>query len=166
MYRTHPHPVASRSRKHILGRGKARLLSIGDKLYAGAMSLLLALVLFSVPANGIERRKPQFLKDSSYMILPLPYSLAGIGSGIVVTGLAGNFLDTNIDAFGLIITGDVTGSIVAVEDIHVIEEVLIFGISNQKIDKAYREQLRPTGHELVRKQLQIDRVGPGQWATG
>ena len=37
-----------------------------------ALLFLAALLLLGHPANGIERRKPQFLKDSSYLILPLP----------------------------------------------------------------------------------------------
>ena len=39
-------------------------------------------------ASAIERRREQFLTQSSYLIFPLPYSLEGIGDGIVVTGRA------------------------------------------------------------------------------
>ena len=100
-----------------------------------ALLFLAALLLLGHPANGIERRKPQFLKDSSYLILPLPYSLAGIGQGILLTLLGGNIGGTNIDAFAVIVTGDVTGNFVAVEDIHAIEETLIFAFQNYNIGK-------------------------------
>lgn len=105
-------------------------------LVTSVFLLLAALFLPGNPANAIERRKPQFLKDSSYLILPLPYSLAGIGQGIILTALGGNIGGTNIDAFGLLITGDVTGTFVSVEDIHFIEETLIFEIQNINIGKA------------------------------
>lgn len=105
-------------------------------LVLSVLLMLAALFLPANPANAIERRKPQFLKDSSYLILPLPYSLAGIGQGIILTGLAGNIGGTNIDAFGLIITGDVTGTFFAVQDIHLIEETLFFDIQDINIGKA------------------------------
>ncbi|MEE8435974.1 MAG: hypothetical protein V3S64_14410, partial [bacterium] len=160
-------PLNAVPRKATLGGGKNPLLNIANKWLSGAMAVLLGLVLFSVPAKSIERRKPQFLKDPSYLILPLPYSLAGIGQGILFTGLAGNIGGTNMDAFALIITGDVTGSIVVVEDIHLIEETLIFGFQNQNINKAIvnnydQRGMNSTGENY--KLIELDQAD-GQVAT-
>lgn len=93
-------------------------------------------LLGSLSLFGIERRGPQFLTESSYLIFPLPYSIAGIGQGIVLTGLAGNIDDTNIDAYALGITGDAEGAMVAVEDIHLLPKLLILDVSQQRISKA------------------------------
>lgn len=93
-------------------------------------------VLGSTSLFGIERRGPQFLTESSYLIFPLPYSIAGIGQGMILTGLAGNIDDTNIDAYALGITGDAEGTMVAVEDIHLLPELLILDVSRQDISKA------------------------------
>ena len=129
--------------------------------------LLVALLLLGNPAIGIERRKPQFLKDSSYLILPLPYSIAGIGQGILFTGLAGNIGGTNIDAFAVFVTGDVTGNFVAVEDIHLIEETLIFGFQNFNINTVIfnsYEQRGMNSNGDIFKLIELDQID-GQLAT-
>ena len=97
--------------------------------------LFISLFLFS-EASALERRKEQFLREPSYMIVPLPYSIAGIGEGIVVTGLVGNIADTNVDAYLLGITGDAKGHILTIEDIHLLPERLILDLDRQDIDKA------------------------------
>lgn len=101
------------------------------------LALLLPLLLLStLPLQAIERRGPQFLTEPSYLIFPLPYSIAGIGQGMIITGLAGNINGTNVDAYALGITGDAEGSMVAVEDIHLLPEHLILDVSQQRISKA------------------------------
>jgi len=100
--------------------------------------VLFLIPLFLVTSNlfGIERRGPQFLSEPSYLIFPLPYSIAGIGQGVIVTGLAGNIGGTNMDAYVLGITGDAEGVMAAVEDIHLLPELLILDIGQQRISKA------------------------------
>lgn len=85
---------------------------------------------------GMERRGPQFLTEPSYLVFPFPYSLAGIGQGVALTGLAGNIYDTNVDAYVLGLTGDVEGSVIAVEDIHLLPEFLILDLQRQSLSKA------------------------------
>jgi len=87
-------------------------------------------------AFAIERRGPQFLTESSYLVFPLPYSLPGIGEGVMVTALGGNIYDTNIDAYAIAITGDAEGIVAAVEDIHILPKFLILDIMHQNISKA------------------------------
>ena len=58
----------------------------------------LLLLLIPQPGLGIERRKPQFLTETAYLFVPFPYALAGIGEGIIFTGLVSNIAGTNIDA--------------------------------------------------------------------
>lgn len=90
----------------------------------------------AINSFAIERNRTQFLSEPSYLIFPLPYSLPGIGQGVMVTGLVGNVYDTNVDAYVIGITGDAQGAIVAVEDIHIIPEFLILDIMHQDISKA------------------------------
>lgn len=110
-------------------------LSIRRTVFPAA---LLALLILWVPASlhAIERRKPQFLTEPSYLIFPLPYSLPGIGEGILLTALAGNIAETNIDLFALVVTGDAEGTILGLEDIHILSETLILDLFSQSITKA------------------------------
>ena len=94
------------------------------------------LLLMPQPGLGIERRKPQFQLETAYLLVPFPYSLPGIGEGIVFTGLVSNIGGTNIDASALVITGDAEGTIFFLEDIHLISETLILEGERQAIDKA------------------------------
>ena len=110
------------------------LVTIRTLLRAGLLAALILLVPASL--HAIERRKPQFLTEPSYLFIPFPYSLPGIGEGIVFTGLAGNIAETNFDAFALLITGDAEGQIVGLGDMHILSETLILDTQFQNITKA------------------------------
>lgn len=98
--------------------------------------IIFIFLLTLTKAFAIERRGPQFLSESSYLIFPLPYSLPGIGDGVMVTTLAGNVYDTNVDAYAIAVTGDAEGVVVAVEDIHILPKMLILDLMHQNISKA------------------------------
>ena len=161
-----------RAKKNILRWIFQRMLRFPERkrsafLVVSVLLPLAALWLLGSPAHAIERRKPQFLKDPSYLILPLPYSLAGIGQGVLLTVLGGNIGGTNIDAFGVIVTGDVTGNFVSVEDIHAIEETLIFALQNFNINKAIFNSYDQRGMNSdgkVYKLIELDQLD-GQLAT-
>ncbi len=97
---------------------------------------LLLLSVFCMDSFAIDRYRNQFLYDSSYLVFPLPYSLPGIGQGVMVTGLMGNIYGTNTDAYLIGITGDAQGAVMAVEDIHIIPETLILDLMHQNITRA------------------------------
>ena len=65
--------------------------------------ILLTLCLFSflivesVHAFEIDRRKEQFSKQYGQLFVPLPYSLPGLGTGLLFIGNFGNIADTNTD---------------------------------------------------------------------
>ena len=100
--------------------------------------LILFGILLTLPVeiSAMERRKDQFYKEPAYLVFPLLYSLPGIGSGVVVTGYAGNLFGTYTDAYGLLIFGEAEGTQLAVEDIHLISERLILDLGRQDINKA------------------------------
>lgn len=85
-------------------------------------------LMISLSVSAIERRKPQFSKESAYMILPTPYSLPGIGSGVMITGLAANIMDSYTDTFLIYSTGDIKGMFGGLMDLHLIDETLFFDI--------------------------------------
>ena len=64
---------------------------------------LLSLCLFSffivdtVHAFEIDRRREQFNKQYGQFFVPLPYSLPGLGTGLLFIGNFGNILDTTTD---------------------------------------------------------------------
>lgn len=104
--------------------------------WAAGAALLAACLLAAGSAAGLERRKPQFLTEPAYLVIPFPYAIPGIGQGIAWTGLAANIADTNIDSYGILITGDAEGYILALEDMHIVPETLILNVFQQNISKA------------------------------
>ncbi len=106
--------------------------------FVGKILVLYLFVMMFLPESStafFERRKEQFLTEPSYLILPLPYSIPGIGSGFMFMGLAGNFLETHMDIYGMGITGDAGGSIIGLDDIHLIPETLIVKLFYQDLNK-------------------------------
>lgn len=90
--------------------------------------LVLSLVFISVSNDGfaIERRQDQFKTDSSYLLLPAPYRVSGIGQGIAYLGQAGNIAGTYLNVSVVIATGDAEAEMIWISDLHLISETLIF----------------------------------------
>ena len=139
------------------------MYSYFTKLTSKAIILLL-IILILVPESGtafIDRRKEQFLTEPSYMILPLPYSIPGIGSGLMFIGLAGNFLDTHMDIYGLGISGDAGGYILGLDDIHLVSETLIVKFFYQNLNKAAVQNYEQRGMDTKKDehtQLELNKV--------
>jgi hypothetical protein len=101
--------------------------------------------LISTPIASVEqssdhfwpnRRKEQFQKSYGYALFPYPYSLPGLGQGIGLVGGAMNVADTYTDVYGMIFTGDVTGTALGVADIHLIPKTLIVETGFGSLSKA------------------------------
>jgi len=84
----------------------------------------------------VDRRKPQFENEYSHGIIPVPYSIPGIGKGLGVGVALNNIKGSYIDLYGLAIQGDVEGYAIAVNDFHIVPEHLIFDFGYSKINKA------------------------------
>ncbi len=102
-----------------------------------------------------ERRKDQFLSEPSYLIFPLVYSIPGIGSGTMITALAGNIGDTYIDIYALGLNGDVQGTILGLQDVHVISKTLILGGFYQGLSKAQIQYYQARGMDTGKKDYQF-----------
>lgn len=98
--------------------------------------LMLILIAMASQIQAFERRKPQFYNEESYMILPLPYSIPGIGSGMMGIGLLGNVGGSHVDVYALQITGDARGTIAAIEEVHIIPETFWISYFVQELDRA------------------------------
>ena len=119
-------------------RGEERVFRLASSIRGAAAVtvLMLFLLLGAFSAQAIERRKDQFPTEFSYLILPLPYSLPGIGTGWFVPLSFSNLFDTTTDVFALAILGDATGTMAGIEQIPVIDETLFLNFSYQDINKA------------------------------
>jgi len=96
--------------------------------------LLLTTLLNDV--SGLERRRDQFSKEPGHYIIPMPYSLPGVGEGLMLGGAINNAHDGYTDYIGFVITGDLEGTGLIAKDIHLINERLIADVYVQQLDKA------------------------------
>lgn len=83
----------------------------------------------------IERRRDQFPTEPAYMFLPLPYSVPGVGDGVLLIGNLSNIMDTYTDVYFLKITGDVSGYYFELSDLHLIDETLILKAYSARLNK-------------------------------
>jgi hypothetical protein len=99
--------------------------------------IILCLLLLMVPFDAftIERRQAQFKTDPSYLFLPAPYSVPGIGQGVAYIVQAGNIADSYIDLTAIMATGDAEGKYLGVSDLHLISETLIFDYNHTSASK-------------------------------
>lgn len=118
--------------------------------------LTLFLCLAAVPQaraedSGIvpERRKPQFTYEPGYYVLPLPYSIPGVGEGLGVIGIANNIRSTATDLFGFALAGGLPGVGAGVSDLHILPQMLILDVSVIEFGKSsitsYKERGMRTG---------------------
>jgi outer membrane protein assembly factor BamA len=105
------------------------------------MSLVLSLLcLWTTTASALsfldnlpERRKDQFNQSAGHYILPMPYSLPGIGEGLGVAGAAINMINHETDVIGFYLTGDITGFGLAITDIALSPQSLYLDITAQQM---------------------------------
>ena len=104
-----------------------------------ARLLVISIVSFLLVTQNTfatERRKDQFSKEPGYYFVPMPYSLPGIGEGLLIGGAYNNIADTHSDFIGFILTGDIKGFGAVSLDNHLIQNRLILDVSAQFLSKA------------------------------
>ena len=84
--------------------------------------------------QAIDRRKDQFTNVESHLVVPLPYSLPGIGKGFFIPFYWANISGSYVDMFGVGLVGDAEGVIAGIEDVHLISRTLIVDTFYQYID--------------------------------
>lgn len=100
------------------------------------LSLISALNTWAADADMIERRRDQFSKEPGYYVFPMPYSLPGIGNGLLIGGAFNNIADSHSDVIGFALAGDLEGAGILSLDNHLIPNTLILDLSLQYLSKA------------------------------
>ncbi|NIP55605.1 MAG: hypothetical protein GWO26_27185, partial [Phycisphaerae bacterium] len=102
--------------------------------------------LFANPlADPPERRVEQYPTDSGYLVVPLPYSIPGIGDGYFLMGYFTNILDTTADAFVVKVMGDAEGYVAQADEVPLYKKHLFLNITEQRIDKAVVNKYKTRG---------------------
>jgi outer membrane protein assembly factor BamA len=83
---------------------------------------------------GVDRRRDQFDFTSGHFFVPAPYSVPGIGTGMVFIGMASNINNSQTDIFGDVIIGDIEGYGLGITDYYLLEKHLKLDIFYEYID--------------------------------
>lgn len=92
-----------------------------------------------------ERRRTQFPNEEAHLIFPLPFSMPGIGTGVMVVGALANMYDSYTDLYLVGIIGDLEGYVFGLEDVHLIDETLVFDLTGQNFSSATVNQYYTRG---------------------
>lgn len=92
-----------------------------------------------------ERRVEQYPTDSGYLMVPLPYSIPGIGDGYFLMGYFTNILDTTADAFVVKVMGDAEGYVAQLDEVPLYKKHLFLNVTEQRIDKAVVNNYKTRG---------------------
>jgi hypothetical protein len=114
-----------------------------------AITFLLA---WSELFGEMERRREQYLGDPGYFIAPAPYALAGIGSGVMLLGMANNIGGTQTDLMADVLTGDVGGYGFGVGDWYLIDRHLKFEVLRSQLDKASIQSYNTRGMDSKKEE--------------
>ena len=83
-----------------------------------------------------ERRKEQFLTDPGRYIIPTPYSIPGLGSGLILVGAMTNIKQSYADVYGYAATGDIQGYGLFATELHLVDKKIILDLSMASFNKA------------------------------
>ncbi len=135
-------------RRAVVYPNSVRLLTFlrrGKLFRVSAVVTVMFLLLGAVSAQAIDRRRDQFPTEFSYLILPLPYSLPGIGTGWFIPLSFSNVFDTTMDINVLAVVGDATGSFAETNQIPVIDRTLFLNFFYHNINKLTMNQYDKRG---------------------
>jgi hypothetical protein len=111
------------------------------------------------------RRKDPFPSEQSYLILPLPYSIPGIGSGYFLTLYETNYVVPH-RGYLLLIEGDAQGTILGLEQIQLVPRRLLLDGFAQVLSRAQINQYPLRGMDTGKSdfvRLELDKVEDYQW---
>jgi hypothetical protein len=118
-------------------------------------ALAAAAALAARDAAALERRQDQFPRDSSYLLLPLPYSIPGIGSGLMLTALAGKIGGTDVDLFAIQAFGDAQGTVVGLQNLPIVDRLLYLELQHEGITKAAVQAYDQRGMRTGRRDYRL-----------
>jgi len=108
--------------------------------------------ILSAPALKAEvefpdRRKDQFNKGSGHYVIPSPYSIPGLGEGVLIAGALTNFNESFTDIYGFAATGDIEGYGIFVTELHLLDRAVILDLSANSFSKATSQVYPARGME-------------------
>ncbi len=115
------------------------------RLFTTLQRTLLSLLLCGLTAPHLiaaelnynaERRKDQFPEDNAYLLVPLPYSMPGIGDGYFLMGYLSNIFNSTADAFITRVEGDAEGWVSQFDEVPLYKHTLFLNAMDQRISKA------------------------------
>lgn len=117
--------------------------------------ILTAILLFSSTITTIanatdwitDRRKNQFPDESAYLLVPLPYSMPGIGDGAFLMGNFSNIANTTTDVLLIKVVGDAEGLVYQLDELPIIPRHLYLKYYEHDIDRAAVNQYDLRGME-------------------
>ena len=89
-----------------------------------SMSLFVFLIVDAAYAFEIDRRREQFNKQYGQLFLPLPYSLPGLGTGLLLIGNFGNIANTTADIAAIGAIGDAEFIFTFLDELFIAPELL------------------------------------------
>lgn len=101
--------------------------------------------LAAFDATPVERRKPQYPTDPAYLLVPLPYSMPGIGKGYFLMGYLSNLRDTTTDLALVSTQGDARGNLVQLDELPLITDHLQLQLFGMDINTAMVNDYRTRG---------------------
>lgn len=116
--------------------------------------------------GGPARRREQFLSEFGYGVLPFPYRLPGIGSGLSLGAAALNIADTYTDVYGIAFGGDVKGGALALGDLHLIKRHLILDLGYSNVDRATFQSYAKRGMSSEKDDYRLIEVGDTEYYGG
>ena len=124
-----------------------KLNHINTKFLSGLIYIFLTIsVTASIASIDLpERRKDQFLSDPGYYIVPTPYSIPGMGSGLILVGAMTNINQSYTDVYGFAATGDIRGYGLFATEINLINQQLVLDLSLSGFSKATSQVYRERG---------------------
>lgn len=109
------------------------------------MRLVLFFIFFAKVSIAFERKQEQFPTAFSYLLVPAPYQIPGLGSGWVLWSSVNNFVFNYMDIFAYKFTGAADGYGVGLKDIHIIPEYLFFRMGTERVKNATIQQFNYRG---------------------
>lgn len=89
-----------------------------------SISLFVFFIVDAAYAFEIDRRREQFNKQYGQLFLPLPYSLPGLGTGLLLIGNFGNIADTTTDISAIGAIGDAEFIFTFLDELFIAPELL------------------------------------------
>ena len=128
--------------------------------------VLVSFLAFTASAQATERRNDPFPTEEAWYIIPAPFSVPGLGSGLFVAGLWSNFAESNSDLFVGRVKGDFDTTFTGLLDNHIIDETLILDVSGGVINEAIVTSYQGRGFDSDPKNYNTFKVGDGEGTGG